>query len=47
MKYQFAVGANQEVSFTVGAYDPNLPLLIDPTLTYTTRQLQPHPAAPP
>ena len=32
----FAVGANQEVSFTLGAYNPNLPLLIDPTLTYTT-----------
>jgi hypothetical protein len=32
----YVVGENGEVSFTVGAYNPGLPLVIDPILSYST-----------
>ena len=33
---RYAVDAQGQVSFTLGAYDRSLPLTIDPTLTYSS-----------
>lgn len=32
----FVLGAGDQVSFSVGRYDPTLPLVIDPVITYST-----------
>ncbi len=33
---KYAIGTNNSVGFAIGTYDPALPLVIDPTLTYST-----------
>ena len=32
----YAIGESQEVTFELGAYDPSIPLVIDPVLAYST-----------
>jgi hypothetical protein len=32
----YVIGADGQVHFSIGAYDPNLPLIIDPVLDYST-----------